>query len=285
VTASVFAVILLVTLGALGAGLVGNHFFRQKEPGKTAVEVKDLVAPIGTLAVFLLAFLMAAAFGSYRAAVNATISEAGVLDSTAETAALVRVPVLRGQLLGELTCYANAVRDQEWPAMATGRSSPVVTDWAALLRGTLVAIGDDGKDNAVLVEQLLTLDGQRSDAREQRLINAAPTIPTALYVFLLAAAGLALFSLSLFTETSIRRTLQIPILAVFAVLLISMLVLIQDLDRPFAGLITIKPTLISQEAHDLATQYRQTTTAPCLATTGVTRSSSVGPPAGVRMIP
>jgi hypothetical protein len=39
----------------------------------------------------------------------------------------------------------------------------------------------------------------------------------------------------LFTETSIRRSLQIPILVVFAVLLISMLVLIQDLDRPFAG--------------------------------------------------
>ena len=47
------------------------------------------------------------------------------------------------------------------------------------IRGTLVAIGDDGKDNPVLVEQLLTLDGQRSDVREQRLINAAPTIPTA----------------------------------------------------------------------------------------------------------
>ena len=76
-SASAFTVILLVTLGALGAGLVGNHFFRQKEPGKTAVEVKDLVAPIGTLAVFLLAFLMAAAYGSYRGAVNATVTEAG----------------------------------------------------------------------------------------------------------------------------------------------------------------------------------------------------------------
>jgi hypothetical protein len=68
VSASAITVILLVTLGALGARLVGNHFFRQKEPGKTAVEVKDPVAPIGTLAVFLLAFLMAGAFSSYRAA-------------------------------------------------------------------------------------------------------------------------------------------------------------------------------------------------------------------------
>lgn len=261
-SASAITVILVVTLGALGAGLIGNHFFRQKEPGKTAVEVKDLVAPIGTLAVFLLAFLMAAAFSSYRAAVNATTTEAGVMDSTAETGALVQVPALRAQLIGDLACYANAVRDQEWPAMAAGGSSPVVTGWATRIRGTLVAIGDDGKDNAVLVGELLTLDGQRSDAREQRLINAAPTVPTALYVFLLAAAALALFSLALFTETSIRRALQIPILVVFAVLLVSMLVLIQDLDRPFAGLITIKPTLISQEAQDLATQYQQATTAP-----------------------
>jgi len=40
----------------------------------------------------------------------------------------------------------------------------------------------------------------------------------------------------LFTETSIRRSRQIPILVAFAVLLISMLVLIQDLDRLRAGL-------------------------------------------------
>ena len=35
--------------------------------------------------MLLLAFLMAVAFSSYRTAVNATVSEAGVLDSTAET--------------------------------------------------------------------------------------------------------------------------------------------------------------------------------------------------------
>jgi hypothetical protein len=48
VAAPALTLILLVTLGALAVGLVGNHFFRQKEPGKTAVEVKDLVAPIGS---------------------------------------------------------------------------------------------------------------------------------------------------------------------------------------------------------------------------------------------
>lgn len=256
-------VIFLVTLGALAAGLVVHHFFfRRRETGKTGVEVKDLVAPIGTLTVFLLAFLMAIAFSSYRAAEDATVTEAGVLDATAETAALVQVPALRVQLTGELACYADAVGNQEWPAMAAGHSSPVVTGWASRIRGTLLAIGGDGKDNAILVGQLLTLDGQRSDARQTRLINAAPTVPTALYVFLLAAAGLALFSLALFTETTIRRSFQIPLLVVFALLLISMLVLIQDLDRPFAGLITIKPTLISQEAADLAGQYGQVTAAP-----------------------
>jgi hypothetical protein len=261
-SAASIAVILVVTLGALGAGLVGNHFFRKHEPGKTAVEVKDLVAPIGTVAVFLLAFLMAIAFSSYRAALDATVSEAGVLGATGEATALVQVPALRTKMIGELACYAAAVRDQEWPAMAAGHSSPVVTVWAGRIGETLVAIGDDGKDNAVLVEQLLTLDQNRSDARDQRLVNAAPAVPTALYVFLLAAAGLALFSLSLFTETSIIRPLQIPILVVFALLLISMLVLIQDLDRPFAGLINIKSTQISQQAGDLAAQYHQATSVP-----------------------
>lgn len=261
-SAAFIAVVSAVLLGALAVGLVGNHFFRKHEPGKTAVEIKDLVAPIGTLAVFLLAFLMAIAFSSYREALDATVSEAGVLEATSEAAALVHVPALRTKMMGQLACYAVAVRNQEWPAMATGHSSPVVTAWTGRIRETLVAIGDDGKDSSALVEQLLTLDQNRNDARAQRLVNAAQTVPTALYVFLLAAGALALFSLSLFTETTIIRSLQIPILAIFAVLLISMLVLIQDLDRPFAGFVNIKPTLITQEAGDLAAQYQQVTSAP-----------------------
>jgi hypothetical protein len=61
------------------------------------------------------------------------------------------------------------------------------------------------------------------------------------------------------------------------VLLISMLMLIKDLDRPFTGFVTIKPTLISQEAHDPAAQYQHTTPAPLPATATATRSSSKGP--------
>jgi len=64
------------------------------------------------------------------------------------------------------------------------------------IRQTLVAIGDDGKDNDALVEQMLNLDQNRNNDREQRLINAAPTVPTALYVFLVTAAVLALLSLA-----------------------------------------------------------------------------------------
>ncbi|MBV9205593.1 MAG: hypothetical protein JO037_09370 [Actinobacteria bacterium] len=41
-----------------------------------------------------------------------------------------------------------------------------------------------------------------------------------------------------------------------------MLVLIQDLDRPFAGFVNIKPTLISQQAASLAAEYQQVTSAP-----------------------
>jgi hypothetical protein len=46
------------------------------------------------------------------------------------------------------------------------------------------------------------------------------------------------------------------------VLLIFMLVLIPDLDRPFSGLVSIKPTAIATEVQDLKAEYRQTNQQP-----------------------
>jgi hypothetical protein len=141
--------------------------------------------------------------------------------------------------------------------MGAGHSSPAVAVWTGRIRQTLLAIDRDGKDSSE-IGPLLSLDRNLNDARRARLTNAAPTVPTALYVFLLVGVGVALFSLAMFTETGIRRSVQIPVLSVLAVLLLFMLVLIPDLDRPFSGLVSIKPTAIATEVQDLKAEYLQT---------------------------
>jgi hypothetical protein len=251
-------VVLPVTIGALAVGIIGNSVLRAHAKGeKTGVEIGTLVAPIGTLAVFLLAFLTAAAFTSYRGAVDATVQEAGALDGFAEQAALLHNAPLRTAINGELICYGQTVRYQEWPAMGSGHASPAVAVWTGRIRQTLFAIDRDGTDTSE-VGPLLTLDRNLNDARRARLTNAAPTVPTALYAFLLTGVGVALFSLAMFTETGIRRSVQIPVLSVLAVLLLFMLLLIPDLDRPFSGLVSIKPTAIATEVQDLKAEYQQT---------------------------
>lgn len=54
--------------------------------------------------------MTAAAFTSYRGAVDGTVAEAGALDAYAEQAALLHDATLRTAINGELICYGQTDR-------------------------------------------------------------------------------------------------------------------------------------------------------------------------------
>ncbi|MFF1717026.1 hypothetical protein [Streptomyces sp. NPDC058268] len=74
------------------------------EDDDAGMAVKDLVGPLLTLTVLLLAFVLVTANGSYGKAEVASV------------------------------CYARAVRAQEWPAMADGEGSGAPSVWSTDFR-------------------------------------------------------------------------------------------------------------------------------------------------------
>src|SRR5436305_11878031 len=87
----------------------------------------------GTSNAVLLAFVILAAFQTYNSARAGAATEANAVLDVTRTAALFPT-AQRARLQSDFVCYGRAVVNEEWPAMRSGRSSPLVDYWVASYR-------------------------------------------------------------------------------------------------------------------------------------------------------
>ncbi|WP_426367742.1 hypothetical protein [Streptomyces sp. E-08] len=107
--------VILVAVAALLAGLAADRYLRPRlltEDDDTGMAVKDLVGPLLTLTVLLLAFVLVTANGSYGKAEVASRGEARALDQLVETAEYAP-QVQRSRIQADVVCYARAVRTRQ----------------------------------------------------------------------------------------------------------------------------------------------------------------------------
>ncbi|MEU8891572.1 hypothetical protein [Streptomyces sp. NPDC048442] len=234
--------VLVVAVLALLAGLAANHFLRPRllsEDDDTGMAVKDLVGPLLTLTVLLLAFVLVTANGSYGKAEVASRGEARALDQMVESAEYAPA-MQRGQIQAAAVCYARAVRTQEWPAMADGNGSAAPSVWSADFRQTFRTL--EGKP---VFGMLIAADNKRSDEREERLTQATASIPSAILWFLLATLAVTVVALGICIPRRKNRG-QLITLIVITALLTATLCIIRDVDRPFGGIIDVQPTAMAE---------------------------------------
>ncbi|MFJ6698250.1 hypothetical protein ACIQM4_19560 [Streptomyces sp. NPDC091272] len=235
------ALVIVVAVIALLAGLAANRWLRPRllsEDDDTGMAVKDLVGPLLTLTVLLLAFVLVTANGSYGKAEVAARGEARALDQLVETAEYAPA-AQRGQIQADAVCYARAVQAKEWPAMADGGGSQAPSVWSTDFRKAFRAL--EGKP---VFGMLVSADHKRSDEREERLTQASASIPSTIFWFLLATLFITVAALGICLPRKNNRG-QVITLTVITALLTTMLVIIRDVDRPFGGIIDVKPTAIS----------------------------------------
>ncbi|MFG2339439.1 hypothetical protein [Streptomyces yangpuensis] len=254
--------VILVALIALLAGLAANRWLRPRllsEDDDTGMAVKDLVGPLLTLTVLLLAFVLVTANGSYGKAEIASRGEARALDQLVETAEYAPA-AQRGRIQADAVCYARAVRRQEWPAMADGRGSPAPSVWSTDFRAAFATL-----QGQPVFGMLIAADNKRSDEREERLTQATASIPGAILWFLLATLTITVISLGICLPRRNNRG-QIITLIVITALLTATLCIIRDVDRPFGGIINVEATAIT-EAERQATRdflaHHKATELPC----------------------
>lgn len=235
-------IVIVVAVLALLAGLAANRFLRPKlfdEDEDTGMAVKDLVGPLLTLTVLLLAFVLVTASSSYGKAEVAARGEARAVDQLVEIAEYAP-PAEQARVQADAVCYARAVRTQEWSAMADGNGSAAPSVWSTDLRRTFRTL-----EGEPVFGMLIAADNKRSDEREERLTQATPSIPSAIFWFLLATLVITVIGLGMCLPRRNNRG-QVIALTVVTALLTTALCIIQNVDSPFSGIVKVEPTAITE---------------------------------------
>lgn len=236
---------------ALVAGLVASRAVRTGDPAEDgdSPSIGDLISPLETLAVLQLAFVLVVAAQSYDNARDAAITEAGRADHLFEVAEYAPEPY-RQRLQGDVVCYASAVVEQEWPAMAAGRSSGAPSVWTTRFRATFKELGAGQPEFELLVQA----DDERSAARRQRLTEALPAVPETVYWFMVGALA-AMVGWFAFSLPRRRSRAMVITLAVVAGVVATSLLLIRDVDRAFGGVVSIEPDAMTSTLEDVRQDF------------------------------
>ncbi|MGH8906513.1 MAG: hypothetical protein ACRD0K_08350 [Egibacteraceae bacterium] len=244
-------VVAVVAIGLI-AGLLANRYLRPRvmADDEEGSSVRDLISPMETLTVLLLAFVLVVAADSFDDADDAADAEAEVLDHMSEVAVYLPEPQ-RQQLLGQVTCYARAISQLEWMTMREGSVSRVARVWSTAFRQPIGEIADD---EPLLFEILIAADKERSERRGRRLSEAVPAIPNVIFLFMLLTLAATVMGFA-FSLPRVRNGTQILTLLLLAGLFTLSLLLIRDVDRPFEGLVSIPPTAMLDTAEDVAAEY------------------------------
>ena len=205
------------------------------------LKVWELTAPLASLAVLLLVFVLVQTYASWAAAGRAETDEATATLLLFREADLVRDARLHDTIRKDIVCYVTSVIHQDWPAMGDDRISNVPTYWAALVReaGIRLVLARDG---SFAGEQLVKRDGERATARQNRLGEARPTVPKALSWLMLAVVVMVLAVLGTATLMAAEQSVHLAIVVGAALAFTSTLILIRDLDQPYAGALRREPT-------------------------------------------
>jgi hypothetical protein len=245
-------IIILSLFAALAVGLSVNARWSHSHPG-SGLEMGDLVAPITTISAILLAFLMVEALSSHGRARDFAGVEARIVDESAEAAVRLDDPALSRAYQASLICYARSVTFQEWPSMAVGGDrSAAVGVWTGEideLLGEIHQSGDDGLD------RLIDFESDRIDARLARLGEADPSLPSGLNWLMLASVIVSIFGLAAFMKHDTGRVHSLAVVLVFGALIGGTLIMIGDLDRPFAGFNRIEPTAMTRSGLEMAQDF------------------------------
>ena len=251
--------ILLVVL-VVAAGLYFNR--RVWRPRHAAagihgvgLKISEITAPLATLAVLLLVFVLVQTYGSWAAAGRAETDEATATLLLFREIDLVGDPRLRHKLQKEVVCYATSVIHEDWSAMGERRISNVPTYWGARLREAgvrLVRTPDESTAGKQIIERV----GERASARQNRLGEAGRTVPDALWWLMLVAVLTVLAVLSTASSSAASPIIQAGIVLVAAAAFTSTLLLISDLDQPYAGALRRDPTQTEFVRDQIAAEVR-----------------------------
>lgn len=243
-------VLVLVVGGCVTAGiLVGRRL--SARPGTTVEPVGVVQGTLLGLVGLLLAFGLSMAVGRYETRRSLVVQEANAIGTTHLRAQLLAEPTRTAslELLGD---YADVAVDLGNQVPFTDRFDAAAERFDALQRalwaraGEAVAADPTGTAPRLYVETL----NEMIDLHSDRIASLRNQVPPAVMVLQLSVVAIGLGVLALYLSM-LGRSLVTPLVA--AVVLVVILFVSFDLDRPQRGFITVpvKPLVEVQAQMDL----------------------------------
>jgi hypothetical protein len=255
VTAVAVAAMLLVRRGAPE----GSRF----TDGDRASGVFGVLATGFSVLLGLVVFL---AFESYDQSRTGAETEATVLAQQVETAQLFP-PSVGAVLTGQLICYGRYVVGTEWPRTEAGSQGDQVSPWGVRLFKTLRTVQPTTASQQSAYDKWLDQRFEREAARIDRIHGAVGVIPTPLWIVLFFISVVIFVFMLFFADSGEGAVTQAVLMGSVASVIVSMLLLIHYLDKPFhKGVGGVRPTAMERTLRMVDEAVRAAgvqVTAPC----------------------
>ncbi len=198
-----------------------------------------VVAVIGTTYAVILAFMLSGVWNMFQQAQGNEELEANALTNMWRIAGQLGPPAST-EVRALCLKYAHDAVDKEWPALAEDKPAPPETSQTVDQLWTVAGQsqshpGDDSIAVYQLVEELRML----TEYRRTRMMQAREGLPAILWAVLIAGGVITVAASCFFGVPSFRfHVLQVVVLT-FLIALV--LVAINDIDRPYQGVVTVQP--------------------------------------------
>jgi hypothetical protein len=198
-----------------------------------------IFAGVGVIYAVLLAFVVIAVWSSVDAARQTTFKEADALAGVYWISRDMPLP-LGAQIEKDTLDYAHTVQGEEWELMAGHRSSPQATQLVYAIRGSVLSYQPTTPQQQVLYEHAVTHVEDLASERRARLSEVEDSVPPILWIALVAGAVLTIGFTFLFGLSN-SKAHGLMVLSLAALIVVS-LILINEMNYPFAGVTKVEPT-------------------------------------------
>ena len=203
-----------------------------------------LLSIVGILFAVVLAFVVAAAWGSYDAAQRTADAEAASVAEAFVTASVLPEPA-RSRLRSLMANYAFEVRDREWNMLANRAADPQAQEYLLEAFKAVASIPtppnqsvQNALHNQTVQQVALQSLHDLNAARRQRLLDVERHIPTDLYVALILGWIIVLAFDFLFGGP---RVLQLTMTALLTAMIGLLFALVVEFDLPYGHGIQVSP--------------------------------------------
>jgi len=195
-----------------------------------------LFSAVGVIYAVVLGFVVVVVWEKYDATVATVDTEIAAVSDLYRAAGGMATPA-RVRIRADLMTYVENMIRTEWPLMAQRVMVPEDQDLLESLAHEINTYAPRDAGDSNVQHSAMTQVRRLFDARRQRLIQSAPSVPTVLWCALIAGA-LAMLSFAFLFGVE-NRAAQLVMTAILAGLIAILFVVIVEFDSPFSGSVHI----------------------------------------------